>query len=996
MTCTQVMLEKFFAIPVTYTEIVNVNGTLSQIETTSTWGKIFDEIRKKHYHTEIVGKSVHTCPHAESLYDHLVSACEHAWLFTPNEADRVKNALCALLHDIGKVGTLSTFSRDGNSHTSFKGHSLCGGAMIRCLYNDELHRVFGLTRADWEDIALCADCHMCGYFPTSSRDIASLNINTFQIQPPSVKAMLGVLRHSDQHGKTPHPDKVDEYKFECETCVTTHDEFVTAIHTPFSASEFVRSMNPGVNGIMIILQGLSGGGKTTVARLLAESFGNEKLVVVTRDDIITRVASRRLGKHISYIDAVTDYHAKRGLDKTYTDEINKKMVNAITEGLHSGKIVVVDTLASRHPDSAYNIIGEHDCVKFSIWVPSLDTMTEEMCASRNGMTLAKQLSITSERSVFTPFGKTEWSKLVSIPEGGASSVVKPHFSFGVKLDHTDYLAHFKSVIESIHGELNLRPRLFTLSETMDMAIHELVHGLWLSGVKMNASPPVDAIRTFFKSNYYTVSVVEATSAGAIVVIKYIDGINKLYTPRWSRQARGIALHVNNERCVSLKDTLQRGIEIYSHVHKMDNISGTQDVASSTDYSAFDANQRALLSAMQSENDVPFNTRVVVTSKVDGSLLIVNAYENGTERYEIIRSLLTTQNLCYEGKDYLFTISTQGTLFMGQDMMDYFITSVYGDLSLDVPDASVDVFTAWDAVKSQFCAKLETWMCNMQANMYNFAFESVCKDRRTYKGTLHTELACGYDRSFLSYLGMHVGDGRFVPHFEASPSDFMTPYWRDVKSSGDLSTVIRDLHSAIVSNDVPAFLTKHFASNESPFDAEGFVVYYYDANGNPDYNKLKSSLYYEFHNVSEKNIGFLTSLPDHVGKYFPVLARLKYFVNESRGTLTRLAVKLYETLHARKEELIASLPEKMRASLNTPKYMSIVVNQAKCCGKIYDEVMREVYVESLNSVDVQSLCHSIVMEIEKTKGDDVTSRATVVLNKPNSPIVSKFYDMTMGK
>ena len=68
------------------------------------------------------------------------------------------------------------------------------------------------------------------------------------------------------------------------------------------------------------------------------------------------------------------------------------------------------------------------------------------------------------------------------------------------------------------------------------------------------------VKEFF--DYYIYRVSEpAKDQQEIVGIKYVDGINKNWTTVWAREARGRFYCNTPTGAVSLKDGLQRGVEV---------------------------------------------------------------------------------------------------------------------------------------------------------------------------------------------------------------------------------------------------------------------------------------------------------------------------------------------------------------------------------------------------------------------------------------------------
>ena len=120
------LLEKLLSIQLPTQYIIENN---SQVEKKLSWRDIFNIIKSKHWHKD--GKF--TCPHDESLYDHLCLcgklSYEKALQLGYSEHDAIKVYFAGLLHDIGKPGTQKIIGK----YTSFKGHGLVGG-----VFNHEL------------------------------------------------------------------------------------------------------------------------------------------------------------------------------------------------------------------------------------------------------------------------------------------------------------------------------------------------------------------------------------------------------------------------------------------------------------------------------------------------------------------------------------------------------------------------------------------------------------------------------------------------------------------------------------------------------------------------------------------------------------------------------------------------------------------------------------------------------------------------------------------
>lgn len=67
----------------------------------------------------------------------------------------------------------------------------------------------------------------------------------------------------------------------------------------------------------------------------------------------------------------------------------------------------------------------------------------------------------------------------------------------------------------------------------------------------------------------------------VIGMKYLDGLNRLWKTTWAREARGRFYYVDTDGVVTLKEGLQRGIELLTKAHIEDGVSETQDVEGRT-------------------------------------------------------------------------------------------------------------------------------------------------------------------------------------------------------------------------------------------------------------------------------------------------------------------------------------------------------------------------------------------------------------------------------
>jgi hypothetical protein len=430
-----------------------------------------------------------------------------------------------------------------------------------------------------------------------------------------------------------------------------------------------------------------------------------------------------------------------------------------------------------------------------------------------------------------------------------------------------------------------------LEQTYDMSLTELVQHL-------NDIDGLDAIIQFFTSNAYTVN----RYIPGVVGIKYIDGMNQIWQPKWSREARGRYFWIGHKKgthVVELKSALQRGIEVLTKAHTDVGINETQDVDPKS-WDKFDKVQRQILKAFSGSNPID----AFLTMKVDGSLAIVNVYPKSSEQYSIIKELALTHgdeftqtivNYCIKNDLPLVTVATQGTLFIGPDMQDYFVTAIQPLIAQQIK--SMD---DWTWVVPQFVnIMLEYYKCvNLdEKSMVNFCFEAYCKDRTTITGKVHTELAVGYDRSGFNLLGM-MYQGKYTPHPVMPRKIFMQPAFFNVSNTDEVIGLLKELDEVVLGvrtmeQFMSNFVLDEFTSRD--IHAEGFVILTQLGNGEIDYAKIKAALYYKCHKVRQDNVQSLLKMPASCSQYYPIIKQMHDFFDNLSTTINQLVEETCQVL-----------------------------------------------------------------------------------------------------
>jgi len=894
----EILFEKLMGIPLPPQFVVKKTkeGFVQSMDhTLNTIGDFFKEkVAGKHYHSD----GLHTCPHKESLLDHL-KECARICLtyaielkFSPLECK--KAYVAGLLHDIGKMGTLTKLSK----YLAFKGHPIVGGALIELFFSQAITEKFGITLEDWGDIAAAASVHMCSYFKGQT---SQLHKQSVAILPDGVKRLLAVLSIGDPLAMEPSEGYSKTKKEIFEDVMSSYEEYMETLKSPFNPALLNKKQ-----GTIIFLNGSSGAGKTTLAIKLLEKFG-VKAIWCNRDFLMVLITLERLGKKpIKSYEEITPElynwcHAEYVKSKkAWASQINAAMRREIAEALQLGKIVLVDTLAAMYesvtsflPDNAIH------AYRVVIWLHRNQPFTEAETTGRLGMSLPLQLSIHGEKSLLNPLPlNINWFNMSPATESGVTATgelkEEAYQSFlGLTfcgrvgaMNHV--LDHVCEKIKEIHTYQKTLPKIPVLAQTYDMILIELVQRLKDVG-------GLEAIVQFFTAYSYTVN----RYIPDVVGIKYIDGMNQIWQPLWSREARGRFYYIGSEKVVELKSALQRGIEVLTKAHMDMGIKATQDVDPKA-WDIFDANQRAVLKSFSGSNAID----AYLSGKVDGSLLIINIIPIGSEQYKLIVDLAlahgdeftkTIVSYCIENGLDLVTVSTQGTLFIGPDMQDYFITAIEPLIG-----QKISVMADWTWVVPIFVARVLKYYKSMNiSSMVNLCFEAYCKDRTTITGKEHTELAIGYDHSGFNLLGM-MYNGNYVPHFKMPRHTFTQPIFIRVSSTDQVFQLMKELDEVVMGVRTKEQFLSNFAIDEftAPvIQFEGFVLLTQLPNGRFDYAKYKAGLYYKCHKVHKENIQELCQLPPSCSEHYPIIKKMKGFFDGLNVKLEALVSESFQVLES---------------------------------------------------------------------------------------------------
>lgn len=508
----------------------------------------------------------------------------------------------------------------------------------------------------------------------------------------------------------------------------------------------------------------------------------------------------------------------------------------------------------------------------------------------------------------------------------------------------------------------------------------------------NSSP----IFSFFKKHLYTVSqpLKNTQYENNVYSIRYIDGANKLWKNRWSREARGKVYWVDSEKCVCLKDSLQRGVEILTKIHRDVGIQSTQDM-DDTKNLVFDDRQISLLDKFSKEHQ---KINGVMTSKKDGSLLLWTWYPKQSHQYDIVSMLLTVlpnTSMIIKVNDGIWIPATKSTFIIGEDMIDYLITSLGDVLGVFRPPASMNVKDAW--LRPDFQTKLISWLSNMLSSLpqwfkngtITFDYEMICKNRTTYTGCVHNELVTNYNSSDVSFLGIHY-NSRYYPHFlfKSTKEIVHHPVYQYVSDTSEVFATMNFINNTML-HDASAL--------GSGFDAEGWVYLDYDTDidlceylkddcdwnkyTSPDYSKLKSQIYYLCQKVNNNTIKTIINLPDGVGVYFPIVTKIKDFystLDTNVNDFFKLVSRDLQTELSIDSVTVKSLSDTAKNHIS--KYHELVSDNR--CKDIAHKIILNTPSEKLHNMFCDSFYKVFGGKVNIKKKSSIVRFAVYLLTKNN--------------
>jgi hypothetical protein len=389
---------------------VTMSDGKKQEVVTTTLLKHLEAVEQINCHNEMrnnkekTGKELYTCDfHKEDLFTHLflvaIISMSRACLQNSDEghdAFLMILGLTALLHDIGKPGCIALIPK--KKWLSYPFHGEMGAGLLARIWTP----AFGISQNVWETICRTISVHMCGYHEcdhTSSE--TQYKWDLLSHEPDEVKKMLTYLSVGDYFGGI----KGASVQQDVDAYLASRPRFNEHIMRPFD-SNFLTKYN--LTGIMIVIRGMSGSGKSRCVSLLAEQFQklNAPFRYLERDAVMAMTVREFLKEEPVMAKPVGDEYARiykvyDANKKDLNSKVNDKLKELILEGAIKGEIVIIDTLMSYYR-SFEELFSKQLRQMFIMAVDVVrNTPLIQADADRMGITLETQIGISQDKDLLS-------------------------------------------------------------------------------------------------------------------------------------------------------------------------------------------------------------------------------------------------------------------------------------------------------------------------------------------------------------------------------------------------------------------------------------------------------------------------------------------------------------------------------------------------------------------------------------------------------------------
>lgn len=979
------------AINTKFTCKIVKNSNQNIIETS--YGEILKEIEKEHYHSVNNKGKIYTCNfHRESVICHLVSAMIYAiwWNLTKLTKERSINdietiitydltekytdwisitknirllALTALLHDVGKPSALTyaEFTRNKDTpkeehvqYTAFQSHCILGTLIVQ--RGGYMHESMMLTQDEFDTMCTSISTHMCGYHSVDfSGQTEQEKILRLRILPQQVKNILCDLSVGDHFGAV----KDLNQKNDDEEFIISRQTFSSLINETQDPKEYCKKLS--ISGCVILMRGWSGSGKSTLANIIkqyCENLGHE-CVIVSKDIIMQETAKDHARNNSMSYSECYAYIEKNKLH----GDIRSTIKQTIAENIISNKVIIFDTVACLFSDQIATLIPPQ-CDVFAIDIKSEELITQEY-ADRLGIPLQQQINLGGNSTLLNPYDglpRQSFGLLSSlmtkaqhiVPSQGIIALIRPTYAFQITRTHQRMIGlnHVQEVLQRLleyHKQTEVERIDTTQMTPVEYINYLLKYGFSKMMEILNIKGfDVTTFQQLRNNEGFTEEQQKIYQKyyNKIFSVKYRESCGE-WREKWSRSFRAMWFYINEEGiAIPMKYQLQRGAEVLTGMAINHGIDCTQDLSTPSKIAKLDDHQQHICKILRcSGPDVCknpkcehiFGEKSCMTMKVDGILITVTVFKN--ELIEIISDIIKVgndfQQMCFEKFKQIgicALVSTQGTMMIGVECQDYFVTSVLTSMKIKTFTEIVELKektptqlfsefgSPWfDGIKALY-ESINVNM-DMENNLtLSMCFESVCPLRTTGWGITRNELAVSYPNGIYRFLGASKTNTRevlYVPHCYLNVEEkhpFGEPLFWEVEYGRDVNMMMDHLEN-VMYNRISAskFLELHpydnkVKYNDAYLDYEGFVLYV-----GLDYNKIKTPGYYAGHKFNEARIPILYELSKTASHIFPLAKATREFFD---GILQ----KLYP--------IISHFHKELTAPIGLNKYEHILEQKAR--------------------------------------------------------------------
>ena len=451
---------------------------------------------------------------------------------------------------------------------------------------------------------------------------------------------------------------------------------------------------------------------------------------------------------------------------------------------------------------------------------------------------------------------------------------KPHFA--LRLDGENGWKSLYRLLDSvvcprlIHHSCYAKSAPPLLEDTLSLSLKQLVQ--YLVG---NCTGGLAGAVSFFRRHNFNVQLTKYDACHILTI--NCNKSNRLFKPRWAREAGGRAYAVIDERVFEVKRNLQRTIETYK----------TNDYVD-------------MASTLRKNKEL---VDCYVSQKIDGCILVVSAYPRQSKEYDVMSRIASETEGAWSSrtKDYLIVPSTLDGIWMNDRIKDYALTcltDVFGGIKTRSANESNNRDAIWnDIVKFPFTELIQSILKGERFNtdaksfyashdglknlkydkrFYGFGgfsktnpqrYESILTHQdmaldETDSLTLIFEMVCphpetekcyykpttSYQKSQLYLLGMFRGE-RYIPHYLLKNQKYnfvLFPLHRRVFFPSEVTDMLDEFDLVLAVDISGENYCKHYfdepVHGPITFHPEGFVLYQHCGNDVTNQFSVKHKLF----------------------------------------------------------------------------------------------------------------------------------------------------------